>query len=110
MKANIQVSDKAAKEIKYLLGLKELSSEYGIRVGVRGGGCSGFSYTLDFGRKAEGDVVIENEGIKLFIDPKSLIYLNGTTLTYSDGLQGTGFTFSNPNATQTCGCGESFSV
>ena len=110
MKANIQVSEKALKEIKYLLKLKELSLAYGVRVGVRGGGCSGFTYTLDFGRKSTGDIVMENEGVKFFTDPKSAIYLNGTTLTYSDGLQGTGFTFSNPNATQTCGCGESFSV
>ena len=100
----------ALKEIKYLLELKELGADFGIRVGVRGGGCSGFSYDLQFGRKVKGDVEMEQEGVKLFTDPKSLIYLKGTTLTYTDGLQGKGFSFENPNATQTCGCGESFSV
>ena len=106
----INLDAKAVKEIKYLLKLKELDVNYGVRVGVRGGGCSGYYYNLEFGRKAQGDVEMEQEGIKLFTDPKSVLYLNGTTLTYTDGLQGKGFNFQNPNATQTCGCGESFSV
>ena len=106
----INVEDMALKEIKYLLKLKELDETFGVRVGVRGGGCSGFSYDLQFGRAVKGDVEMEQEGVKFFTDPKSLIYLKGTTLTYTDGLQGKGFSFENPNATQTCGCGESFSV
>ena len=106
----ITVEDTALKEIKYLLKLKELDETFGLRVGVRGGGCSGFSYDLQFGRKAKGDVEMVKEGIKFFTDPKSLLYLKGTTLTYTDGLQGKGFSFENPNATQTCGCGESFAV
>ena len=110
MTTQITVEDKAIKEIKYLLELKGLDDGFGVRVGVRGGGCSGFSYDLNFGRKAKGDIEMEQGGVKLFTDPKSLIYLKGTTLTYTDGLQGKGFSFENPNATQTCGCGESFSV
>jgi iron-sulfur cluster assembly protein len=110
MTMSIQVSDGAVKEIKFLFELKGLDDSFGVRVGVRGGGCSGFTYNLDFGRKSKGDVEMEKEGIKFFTDPKSILYLNGTTLTYTDGLQGKGFSFENPNATQTCGCGESFSV
>ena len=106
----INIEDSALTEIKYLLKLKELDETFGLRVGVRGGGCSGFSYDLQFGRKAKGDIEMEKEGIKFFTDPKSLLYLKGTTLTYTDGLQGKGFSFENPNATQTCGCGESFAV
>tara|TARA_R110000765_G_C18685590_1_gene579939 strand:+ start:343 stop:675 length:333 start_codon:yes stop_codon:yes gene_type:complete len=110
MKLKFNLDDKAVKEIKYLLQLKEVDPNAGIRVGVRGGGCSGYTYTLNFGVRAEGDIVMEQEGVKLFTDPKSVTYLNGTTLTYTDGLQGKGFNFENPNAAQTCGCGESFSV
>jgi len=110
MTLNIELSEKAVKEIKHLLELKNLSEEYGVRVGVRGGGCSGYSYTLEFGRSAKDDVILEQDGVSIFTDPKSVLYLKGTTLEYTDGLQGKGFHFSNPNATQTCGCGESFSV
>ena len=110
MTLNIELSQKAVKEIKHLLELKNLSEEYGVRVGVQGGGCSGYSFTLEFGRSAKDDVVLEQDGVSIFTDPKSVLYLKGTTLQYTDGLQGKGFHFSNPNATQTCGCGESFSV
>ena len=106
----INVNDGALKEIKYLFKLKALDDRFGVRVGVRGGGCSGYTYNLDFGLKSKGDVEMEKEGIRFFTDPKSLLYLKGTTLTYTDGLQGKGFSFENPNATQTCGCGESFAV
>ena len=110
MTLNLCLSTKAVKEIKYLLLLKELDENYGVRVGVRGGGCAGFSYTLAFGRIGKDDVIMEQDGVSIFTDPKSALYLNGTTLQYTDGLQGKGFHFINPNATQTCGCGESFSV
>ena len=110
MTTQITVEAAVLKEIKYLLKLKELGDDFGVRVGVRGGGCSGFSYDLQFGLMVKGDVEMEQEGVKFFTDPKSLIYLKGTTLTYTDGLQGKGFSFENPNATQTCGGGESFSV
>ena len=88
-----------------------MPESYGVRVGVKGGGCSGFTYTLGFdGEVKEGDTIIEDNEVKLFIDGKSLFYLSGTELDYSDGLNGKGFVFSNPNATKTCGCGESFGV
>ena len=89
----------------------KIPENYGLRVGVKGGGCSGLTYTLGFDAEAnEGDTVIDQEEIKLFVDGKSLFYLSGTILDFSDGLNGKGFIFNNPNATKTCGCGESFSA
>jgi iron-sulfur cluster assembly protein len=82
-----------------------------LRVGVRGGGCSGLAYDLSIEReKREGDTIIEKDGIRLVVDVKSQLYLAGTTLDHTKGLNGKGFVFVNPNATGTCGCGESFSV
>jgi iron-sulfur cluster assembly protein len=105
----ITITPAALSEIKRLLE-KENKPELGLRVGVRPGGCSGFSYMLGFDTTQEGDAVQDLNGVKLFVDGKSVMYLEGTQLDYSDGLQGKGFTFSNPNASRTCGCGESFSV
>src|SRR5262249_50798520 len=99
----------AVAEVKRLLA-QENKPELGLRVGVRAGGCSGFSYVLGFDSSHDGDNVQEIEGIKLFIDPKSIAYLDGTELDYQSGLQGKGFAFHNPNAARSCGCGESFSV
>jgi len=82
-----------------------------IRVGVQGGGCSGLMYELDFDDKEkEGDKVFEDNGVKIVVDKKSFLYLVGTTLDFSGGLNGKGFVFQNPNADRTCGCGESFSI
>lgn len=82
-----------------------------IRVGVEGGGCSGLSYKLEFDNlMKEGDQVFEDKGIKIVVDKKSFLYLVGTELDYSGGLNGKGFVFNNPNASRTCGCGESFAV
>ena len=107
----IQVSEKAAKQVKAVMEENQVPENYGLRVGVKGGGCSGLTYTLGFdGEAREGDTVIEENGIKLFVDGKSLFYLMGTVLDFTDGLNGKGFIFNNPNATKTCGCGESFSV
>ena len=108
---DLAVTPEAVIAIKRLLKEHELPDTAGVRVGVQGGGCSGFTYNLNFDYKAaDGDYVIEQDGVRLFCDPKSLIYLRGTKLTFSDGLQGKGFQFINPTATSTCGCGESFSV
>ena len=86
------------------------STDY-IRVGVKSGGCSGLSYDLKFDNNAaEDDKVFEDNDIKIIVDKKSFLYLIGTTLEYSGGLNGTGFVFNNPNANRTCGCGESFSL
>jgi iron-sulfur cluster assembly protein len=109
--SEIQVSDKAAKQVKAIMEENQVPDNYGLRVGVKGGGCSGLSYTMGFDADIrEGDTVIEEKGVKLFVDGKSLFYLMGTILDYSDGLNGRGFIFNNPNAKKTCGCGESFSV
>jgi iron-sulfur cluster assembly protein len=89
----------------------KITQEFGLRIGVKGGGCSGLTYTLGFDpENREGDSIIEQEGVKLFVDGKSLFYLAGTQLDFSDGLNGKGFIFNNPNATKSCGCGESFGV
>lgn len=106
----IQVTDRAAGKIKEILDEEEKDG-YGLRVGVKGGGCSGLSYSLSIDAKeTDGDQVFEDKGVKLFVDPKSLLYLAGTHLDYSDGLNGSGFKFENPNATRSCGCGSSFGV
>ncbi len=82
-----------------------------IRVGVKSGGCSGLEYVLKFDKeKTDADQVFEDNGIKIIVDKKSILYLAGTTLEYSGGLNGKGFVFNNPNASRTCGCGESFSL
>ena len=88
------------------------TSTHHLRVGVKGGGCSGLSYVMDFDDKKEitDEVVILSDGLRVVIDKKSLLYLFGTELNYSDGLNGKGFEWVNPNASRTCGCGESFAV
>ncbi|MBI3542922.1 MAG: iron-sulfur cluster assembly accessory protein [Deltaproteobacteria bacterium] len=109
----ITVTDKAAAEVRRLLDAdKTTSGDSYLRVMVVGGGCSGMSYKLGFETKPleAGDKSFEDKGVKIVIDQKSLLYLSGTELDFSDGLNGTGFTFTNPNAKRTCGCGTSFSV
>ena len=108
----IKVSDYAKKKVIELMtddGYNP-STDY-VRVGVKSGGCSGLSYDLKFDNaQLEGDKVFEDNDIKIIVDKKSFLYLIGTTLEYSGGLNGTGFVFNNPNANRTCGCGESFSL
>lgn len=107
----IKTTERAVKEIKKIMGENKVPGNYGLRVGVKGGGCSGLTYSLGFDEiPKEGDTTIEQNGIKLYIDGKSLFYLSGTVLDFTDGLNGKGFVFNNPNATKTCGCGESFGV
>ena len=106
----INLTDKAVEQVKVLFESEDKGAEYGLRLGVIGGGCSGLSYKIDFDVKKEKDNVLDFNGVKVFIDLKSSIYLKGITLDYKDGLNGKGFVFVNPNATNTCGCGESFSV
>tara|TARA_R110000823_G_scaffold5336_10_gene21027 strand:- start:546 stop:866 length:321 start_codon:yes stop_codon:yes gene_type:complete len=102
----------AIEEVQRLLLQSDLNPTLaGVRVGVKGGGCSGFTYTLNFDKSpAEGDEIFKFDNVRLFCDKKSLLYLKGITLEYTTGLQGKGFEFINPNATGTCGCGDSFSV
>ena len=110
---SIYISDKAKSKVIQLMtdaGILNNSS-YFLRVGVVGGGCSGLSYKLDFDNEQKPmDQVFEDNGLKVVTDLKSFLYLVNTTLDFSDGLNGKGFYFSNPNASRTCGCGESFGV
>ncbi len=109
----IFVTDKAKEKVAVLLQKAKVENEadYFLRVSVVGGGCSGLSYKLDFDNESkQGDQVFEDNGLKVVTDMKSLLYLYNTTLDFSDGLNGKGFHFNNPNATRTCGCGESFAV
>jgi iron-sulfur cluster assembly protein len=107
----ITITDRAVHEVKRILTEQKLPAETALRVGVKGGGCSGFSYTLGFDdRITELDQTQEVEGVRIVCDPKSFLYLNGTQIDFEDNLMGRGFKFGNPNASKTCGCGESFAV
>lgn len=107
----INVSESAKKQIKSILHAENHPEGSFLRVQVQKGGCSGFSYKLEFQNESqESDKVFENEGFNVCIDPKSYLYVVGMTLDYSGGLNGSGFTFTNPNAAKTCGCGSSFAV
>lgn len=110
MESIVNVTPRAIEHIKDIYSKENKTPDTGLRLGVVGGGCSGLSYKIEFSEKKEKDNVIAIEGINIFIDPKSSIYLKGVTLDFKDGLNGKGFVFENPNATNTCGCGESFSV
>jgi len=106
----INLTENAVKQIKKFRE-DEGQPDGGLRIAVVGGGCSGLSYKLDFQKEpAPTDKVFEQDGVKIFIDPKSFLYVKGLTLDYSGGLNGTGFTFKNPNAAKSCGCGTSFAV
>ena len=107
----IQVTDKAVAHIRRVLEQEKISpSEGGLRLGVQGGGCSGMSYVLRFESESDKhDKVFEFGGVRVFIDPKSFIYLRGMTLDFEETLMRQGFVFNNPNATKSCGCGTSFS-
>ena len=107
----IALTEIAAKEIKNIIKDQGLSEQAALRVGVKGGGCSGFSYVLDLTEDAvETDEIMESHGIKVLADRKSYLYLNGTEIDFKDEVMGRGFVFKNPNATHTCGCGSSFSA
>lgn len=108
---SIHITDRAAKKVAYFAEKDGIGEEFGLRVGVKGGGCSGLTYTLSVeSGPQEDDRVIEEQGVRLFVPKKSFVFLAGTELDFSDGLNGKGFTFTNPNAKSTCGCGTSFSV
>ncbi|HUH74744.1 MAG TPA: iron-sulfur cluster assembly accessory protein [Chitinophagales bacterium] len=106
----IQLTEGAVKEVKHLLKEKNLSDAHGLRLGVKGGGCSGFSYLLDFDQAKDSDNVYTIGEVRVIIDKSQEMYLLGTILDFSQGLENRGFVFNNPNAESTCGCGSSFSA
>ena len=106
----INLTQNAVKKIKSIYE-EENKKDVELRLGIKGGGCSGFTYIMDFDNQySDTDRHFEIDDLKIVIDSKSLVYLAGTELDYTDGLNGSGFVFSNPNATRSCGCGSSFSV
>lgn len=107
----LRLTPKAVKMVKLTREEEGIEDSCGLRVAVRGGGCSGFEYAIDFEKeRRESDEVIEYDGLRIYVDPISLRYLAGTTIDYELGMSGTGFKFINPKATATCGCGSSFAV
>ena len=106
----VTVTERAQREIRAIFERENRADGVGLRLGVVGGGCSGLSYEMEFSERNADDSVIAFDGFDVLLDPKSTIYLKGITLDFQDGFQGKGFVFGNPNATNTCGCGESFSV
>jgi len=105
----VELTPTAQTEVKRLIAA-ENKPDMGLRLGIKGGGCSGLSYVLDFTQRQEGDTVIDYDGFQVFLDRKSTIYLSGIRLDHQSGLTGRGFVFENPMASNTCGCGESFSL
>jgi len=107
----ITLTDKGAEKVHEFLAAQQSAVETaGLRVGVRGGGCSGFQYALAFDAQRDGDTIFESHGIKLLVDNESLPYVTGAVVDYVDGLQGAGFQVNNPNVIASCGCGSSFRV
>ncbi|MEX0721011.1 MAG: iron-sulfur cluster assembly accessory protein [Balneolaceae bacterium] len=109
----LSISEKASERIDQIRKEKEVPQDAFLRIGVVSGGCSGLTYDLDFdpkGKAEESDKVFDVDGLKILVDMRSFLYLAGTELDYSEGLNGQGFHFKNPNATRTCSCGESFSI
>jgi iron-sulfur cluster assembly protein len=107
----ISLTEKAVAQVRRLMEAEKIPAGNGLRISVKGGGCSGLSYVMGFDAEPrETDKVLEMLGLRIFVDPKSLFYISGTVLDYSDGLNGKGFVFQNPKAAKTCGCGSSFGV
>ncbi|MBK6735225.1 MAG: iron-sulfur cluster assembly accessory protein [bacterium] len=105
----VSLTPAAAAEVRRLLAAEGIDGR-GLRLGVAGGGCSGLTYKVEFDGRRDGDIVVAHEGFEVYLDRKSAIYLRGITVDHQPGLTGRGFQFRNPNATNTCGCGESFAV
>ncbi|KKX52296.1 MULTISPECIES: HesB/IscA family protein [Sphingobacterium] len=109
-KAPLTLTEGAIKELKKLKDQQEISDDFGLRIGVEGGGCSGMSYILGFDQKKEGDSEYSISGIRVFMNKAHGLYLAGMEVDFRNGLDARGFTFNNPNASSTCGCGSSFSA
>jgi iron-sulfur cluster assembly accessory protein len=107
---DLSLTDNAIRQVKNLLARDKLAG-HGLRISIADGGCSGFSYKLDFERdQKSGDMILEFDDVRIYVDPNSVPYLKGTVIDFVSGLYGGGFKFTNPNATGTCGCGTSFSA
>lgn len=106
----VRLTDRAASEVRRIAANKQIAADYGLRVGVKGGGCSGMSYVLGYDRRREHDLEFEENGVSVLMDRRQGLYLLGAVVDYHDGLDARGFVFENPNATQTCGCGSSFNA
>ncbi len=110
MQQVVEITDKAIEQIKVIASAEKPGKDKGLRLAVVGGGCSGLSYKIEFSEIKQKDNIQSYSDFSVIIDPKSSIYLKGVTLDFQDGLNGKGFVFINPNAQNTCGCGESFSL
>jgi iron-sulfur cluster assembly protein len=106
----VKLTPSAQNQVRALLAEERETKDIGLRLGIKGGGCSGLSYVLELSQLDEKDTVLDFEGFQVYLDPKSTIYLSGIVLDYQAGLQGRGFVFENPMVANTCGCGESFSL
>lgn len=107
----VKLTEKAVAEVKRIMEENTIPENFGLRIGVKGGGCSGLSYTLGFdGEVKDGDKFFDYDGVRVMVDWKSILYLTGTSIDFTDGLSGKGFVFNNPTAKKTCGCGSSFGV
>lgn len=106
----VHLTERAAKQVVKIKGQQKEHENLYLRVAVEGGGCSGLSYKLGLDHRTQEDVIFENFGVELIVDSKHLMYLEGIEIDYPDGLDARGFTFNNPNATDNCGCGTSFSI
>jgi iron-sulfur cluster assembly protein len=106
----VQLTERAADQVRHIREDEDLDDDLCLRVAVEGGGCSGLSYKLGFDHESEEDEVIISQGVKIIVDPKHMMYLKGISVDYPDGLDARGFTFENPNASETCGCGSSFAT
>lgn len=108
IKNGVSLTAGALAEIKRLMQQDQISADKCIRIGVKGGGCAGFSYVTEFDETKEGDTIFEQDGVRIAVDAMSELYLNGVVVDFQQGLNSRGFVYNNPNATKTCGCGESF--
>lgn len=108
--APVSLTPRAVEAVQQIMAAKDLPDGYALRVGVKGGGCSGLSYVLGFDKRRDHDAAFDLDGLTVFMDKRQGLYLLGTVVDFHDGLDARGFTFDNPNATQTCGCGSSFSA
>lgn len=106
----VKLTERAAQQVRKIMADEDFDDDLYLRVAVEGGGCSGLSYKLGLDHKTDEDRIIKSQGLEVLIDPRHMMYLEGITIDYPDGLDARGFTFDNPNASESCGCGSSFAI